>query len=189
MCWVVNRSFLSRKKTTSTGNKICSDESIYVAVESPCEYNSTNTFGILFANTAIIDEQDKDGGYPCLSKEKQLSINEIMSSKKKQDIIVTNFDINITTEIFQQLNDHNLLDDEIVNDWVGMLKELDQAKALNQYCCNTWYYVKIENNHFEDDYCWLSKVNINIFQLDSFILPMNISNTYWMFVIVYPKKY
>ena len=50
-----------------TSNEICSDESIYVPVESPCEYNATNTFGKIFANTTIIDEQDKDGVHLCLS--------------------------------------------------------------------------------------------------------------------------
>ena len=182
--------FFSREKKSNTGivSKNCSDDSIYIEEKSPCEFTATSKFGEVFADTTLIDEKEKDCVYPCLSKEKLLSITEIMSSQKKADIIVSNFDINISTEIFQQLDKHNLLGDEIVNYWVGMLNELDQTEEVNQYCCNTWYYVKIQNNHFDDVYSWLSQANVNIFQLDRFIMPININNTHWMLCIVYPKK-
>lgn len=118
------------------------------------------------------------------------------SAKLSNELIVLNYNIDITREKFFCLAPQTWLNDEIINFHMGMLIEDINKKPINErtsIVMNTFFYERLMDEKetgsftYKNVVRWTIKFE-NVLTKDLIVIPINQNNTHWVLVVVYPME-
>jgi hypothetical protein len=136
-----------------------------------------------------------------LTKEQVSEVfQRIFSGGDPEEVLVEKFNIPLTREKLQCLQEGTWLNDEVINFYMQLLLQRDRAFcALNpnrrpSHFFNSFFLEKLVGQHsggynFAGVKKWTKKAKIDdVFELEKIFFPVNIDNTHWCMAAVYPQQ-
>lgn len=109
----------------------------------------------------------------------------IRSRLAEGGVLSTRNNVEIRKDTLACLCPKTWLNDEVLNFYFDLLNEHSEGKV---YCWNTFFWLKVSGNGTGYSYKavsrWAAKRNLNIFELDLMLVPMNIGGNHWALGVV-----
>ena len=139
-----------------------------------------------------------------LSANQSLQLHDVFQPPFDETIICTKFDIPITRHYIQCFNPLPLptntkwLNDEVINYYLSLLKDKFSRQQHKLHIFTTYFMEKlsptrwstaISDFNYNEVSSWThsGRKNINLFQKDMVIIPINYHNQHWTLAAIYPK--
>ena len=135
------------------------------------------------------------------SEENSEYIDNIFNGVDSQDVVIEKFNIPIKKDSFRRLRPGNWLNDELINFYVELLNERDVSLSAKypdrkkSVYFSTYFTEKLmgsSKNEFIYDNVkrWLHKRKSNtcIFECDKVFVPINITQTHWVLVVIFVQE-
>ncbi|KAD4178559.1 hypothetical protein E3N88_27150 [Mikania micrantha] len=133
-----------------------------------------------------------------LTEEEQEMIYKALSYSSRNEVLVThaNSNISITGEVLQCLSPQALLNDEVINVYLELLKERENRKPKKFIKChffNTFFYKKLISGHTGYDYKSVSrwttqkKLGYSLLECDKIFVPIH-KEMHWCLAVINKKE-
>ena len=110
------------------------------------------------------------------------------------EVILTIFNVEVTRLLLSCLMPMVWLNDEVINLWMELMNARDVVLVAldgrrRTYFCNSFFYSKLnEGNVYKYSNVQRWTKNIDIFDQEMVIIPVNISNQHWCLAVIYMQK-
>jgi Ulp1 family protease len=172
-------------------------------------HKEINDIEVSASNAQASTKNTNDAVYIALSLEELLNLKKsdnnndmywgvellkTITDENKKEILFQKYNVDITGEKLQCMKDGEWLNDEVINFYMGMLKEKDSKENSSEtsFYFSTFFMTKlIEKRNGQATYTyknverWTKKCNI--FDMEKIFIPINIKNLHWVMVVIYMK--
>lgn len=106
------------------------------------------------------------------------------------EVIIDLHRIEITARLLSCLKNGQWLNDEVVNFYFQLIKARSLLQNKKMDTLSSFFYTKLtgEGYNYNSVRRWTIRQKIDIFDLDLFVFPINLSNVHWVLGAVLPQK-
>jgi Ulp1 family protease len=134
--------------------------------------------------------------YAPLEASELSTIEAVTSGPRNTEVLIDKFNVEMTRHSMTTLRDNCWLDDEVINFYMQLLKQRDEALCATNpqrrpsLFMNTFFMQKLLDTPtgycYANVKCWTKK--FDVFAHDKMIFPINLNNTHWTLLVIYFQR-
>ncbi|CAH1789466.1 unnamed protein product [Owenia fusiformis] len=135
----------------------------------------------------FIESEDEAEELPELTDEIQARINNALSSRNPNEVLVDAFRLEVTRRDIATLTGLNWLNDQVINFYMELL--MARGKQDNRpsvHAFNTFFYPKLMSQGHSGLRRWTRK--IDLFSMDYIVVPVHLGMHWCLAIVDFPKK-